>query len=255
MMKKRKRIGKESGKKGIMKSVLVTGGTRGIGRAITEKFCRAGYAVAFTYKTGKEAADALEKNLGALAIRADSEVEAEILAAVKKCEDAFGRLDILVNNAAISSFSLLTDLSTEEWNRTLAVDLTAPFLYSRAALPGMIRRGQGRIINVTSMWGIVGASCEVHYSAAKAGLIGMTKALAKEVGPSGITVNAVAPGVIETDMNRALDRETKAALADETPLCRIGRPEEVANAVFFLAGEDASFITGEVMNLSGGFIV
>jgi len=143
---------------------------------------------------------------------------------------------------------------TEEWERFLRVNLTAPFIYSRAVLPSMIRRRKGRIVNISSMWGLVGASCEVHYSAAKAGLIGFTKALAKEVGPSGITVNAIAPGVIETDMNRSLSKEDLIALKDETPLSRLGRPEEIARAALFLCSEGAGFITGEIMNISGGFI-
>ena len=238
-----------------MKTVLVTGGSRGIGEAIVRKFCAEGYSVAFTYRSSGEAAARVAKETGALALCADSEREEQILRAVARVEEAFGKIDVLVNNAAISSFSLFTDLSLEVWNRTLAVDLTAAFLYTRAVLPEMIRRKSGRIINISSMWGVTGAACEVHYSAAKAGLIGMTKALAKEVGPSGVTVNAIAPGVIDTEMNRALSEEDRAALRENTPVCRLGQPEEVASAVFFLAGEDAAFITGEVLNLSGGFVV
>lgn len=238
-----------------MKTVLITGGSRGIGRALVIAFAKAGYRVAFTYKSSAAEAEALSDELGALAIRADSASEAEILAAVDKTVKTLGEIDVLINNAAISSFSLLTDLSLEEWNRTLNVNLTAPFIYSKAVIPSMVRRHSGRIINVSSMWGVVGSSCEAHYSASKAGLIGLTKALAKELGPSGITVNCIAPGVIATDMNKALDPEAIRALEDETPLMRMGRPEEVAEAALFLAGEGAGFITGEVMNLSGGYIV
>lgn len=238
-----------------MKTVLITGGTRGVGRAVAERFAKEGYRVAFVYRRSEKEAEELSRSLGAVAIRADLSDREQTLSAAEKAEEALGHIDVLVNNAAVSSFSLLQDLSPEEWDRTLAVNLTAPFLLSKALLPGMIRRGYGRIVNISSMWGIVGASCEVHYSAAKAGLIGMTKALAKEVGPSGVTVNAVAPGVIATDMNAALSEEALAALREETPLGRIGRPEEVASAVFFLAGEQASFITGEILNLSGGYIV
>ena len=237
-----------------MSVVLITGGSRGIGRAAVERFSAEGWQVAFTYLRSQADAKALAEKTGALAIRADAESEKEILASVAEAEAAFGPIDALINNAAISGFSLVTDITTEEWERFLRVNLTAPFIYSRAVLPSMIRRRKGRIVNISSMWGLVGASCEVHYSAAKAGLIGFTKALAKEVGPSGITVNAIAPGVIETDMNRALSAEDLAALKEETPLCRLGRPEEVARAALFLCSEGAGFITGEVMNISGGFV-
>ncbi|MBR2324528.1 MAG: 3-oxoacyl-ACP reductase FabG [Clostridia bacterium] len=237
-----------------MQSVLITGGSRGIGRAMVELFASEGYKVAFTYLSSEKEARALSQKTGALALRADCEREEEILSAVSEAEAALGGIDCLINNAAISGFSLLTDITTEEWNRFLRINLTAPFIYSRAVLPAMIRKGWGRIVNITSMWGLVGASCEVHYSAAKAGLIGFTKALAKEVGPSGITVNAIAPGVIETDMNRSLSEEDLIALKDETPLSRLGRPEEIARAALFLCSEGAGFITGEIMNISGGFI-
>lgn len=238
-----------------MKNVLITGGSRGIGRAMVELFSERGYKVAFTYKSSEEAARLLSQKTGALAIRADSEIAEEIRSAVSLAEASLGRIDILVNNAAYSSFSLLQDLSESEWNKTFAVSVTAAFLYSKAVIPGMVREKWGRIINVSSMWGLVGASCEVHYSAAKAALIGFTKALAKELGPSGITVNAVAPGLINTDMNAHLGEEALVEIAEETPVCRIGEPREVAEAVLFLSGEGAAFITGDVMNISGGFVV
>ena len=237
-----------------MRSVLITGGSRGIGRAMVELFAAEGWQVAFTYLRSESEAKALAEKTGALAIRADAESESEILASVAEAEAAFGGIDCLINNAAISGFSLLTDVSTEEWNRFLRINLTAPFLYARAVLPAMIRKHEGRILNISSMWGLVGASCEVHYSATKAGLIGFTKALAKEVGPSGITVNAIAPGVIETDMNRALSEEDLSALKEETPVGRLGSPMEVARAALFFCSEEAGFITGEILNMSGGFI-
>lgn len=238
-----------------MKRVLITGGTRGIGRAMVMLFAKEGYKVAFTYKNSVEEADRLEKCTGALAIRADSASEDDIFAAVARTVDSLGGVDILINNAGISSFSMLQDLSLKDWNECIGTNLTAAFLYSREVVPYMIRQHFGRIINITSMWGLVGASCEAHYSAAKAGLIGLTKALAKELGPSGITVNAIAPGVIATDMNSHLGEEDMKALAEETPAMRIGSPEEVANAALYLAGEGASFITGDVLNISGGFVV
>ena len=238
-----------------MSNVVITGGSRGIGRAMVELFSANGYSVAFTYKNSENEAKKLAETTGAISIYADSASEADVCHAVSVAEGAFGKIDCLINNAGISSFSLFTDLSLEDWNRCLSVNLTGAFLYSRAVVPGMVSRKSGRIINITSMWGVVGSSCEVHYSTAKAGIIGMTKALAKELGPSGITVNAIAPGVIKTDMNKSLSEEDIAVLVDETPMSRIGTPMDVAEAALYLAGDGASFVTGEVMNLSGGYIV
>ncbi len=238
-----------------MKTVLITGGSRGIGRAIAEEFSAAGYNVAFTYKSSEKAAKELAEKLCALAICADSEKEENVIYAVKKTEEEFGSVDVLINNAAVSSVSLITDISLEEWNRIMNTCVTGAFLYSKYALPKMINKKRGRIINISSMWGSVGASCEVHYSAAKAALIGFTKALAKEVGPSGITVNAISPGVIKTDMNRAFSEEDMNALCEETPVGRLGEPFEIARAALFLASDESSFITGEIMNISGGFVV
>lgn len=238
-----------------MKTVLITGGSRGIGRAMVELFSSNGYNVVFTYKNSETQAKSLAESAGALAIAADSASEADVLDAVKAAITRFGGIDCLINNAGVSSFSLFTDLSLREWNDHLAVNLTGAFLYSKAVIPGMVARKSGRIINITSMWGITGSSCEVHYSTAKAGLIGMTKALAKELGPSGITVNAIAPGLIETDMNACLSDEDIQAIENDTPLMRIGSPSEVAKVALFLASEDASFITGEVMNVSGGYLI
>lgn len=238
-----------------MKTVLITGGSRGIGRAMVEAFSKNGYAVAFTYKNSAELAEKLANETGALAIRADSSLEAEVSSAVKYTIEKLGQIDCLINNAGISSFSLFTDLTLEDWNNTLVVNLTGAFLYSKAVIPDMLSRKKGRIINISSMWGLVGSSCEVHYSTAKAALIGMTKALAKELGPSGITVNAIAPGVINTDMNKNLSSEDISALVDETPVMRIGEGTDVASAAMFLAGDEASFITGDVLNVSGGFVI
>ena len=237
-----------------MKSVLITGGSRGIGRAMVRLFARNGYRVAFTYKNSHDEALSLEKETGAVAIKADSVCENDVCAAIDSAVKKNGEIDILINNAAVSSISLITDVSLDEWHKVMDTSVTGAFLYSKGVLPQMIRKKQGRIINITSMWGIVGASCEVHYSTAKAALIGFTKALAKEVGPSGITVNAIAPGVVRTEMNAALSNEDLAILADETPLGRIAEPEEIAKAAFYLASYDASFITGDVLNISGGFI-
>lgn len=237
-----------------MKTVFITGGSRGIGRAMVELFSTNGYSVAFTYKNSETQAKSLAESTGALAICADSAFESDVLRAVNIAMESLGHIDCLINNAGVSSFSLFTDISLDEWNKHLAVNLTGAFLYSKAVIPSMVSRKLGRIINITSMWGITGSSCEVHYSTAKAGLIGMTKALAKELGPSGITVNAIAPGLIDTDMNGSLSDSDIRSIEEETPLMRIGNPMEVAKAALFLAGDGASFITGEVMNVSGGYI-
>lgn len=237
-----------------MKTVLITGGTRGIGREMVKKFTEAGYAVAFTYRSSDAMAEELSLATGALAIKADSRSESDVASAVKKIEEKFGNVNILINNAAVSSFSLFTDISAEAWRDMFATNVDGAFLYSKAVLPAMINDKWGRIINISSMWGVVGSSCEVHYSATKAALIGMTKALAKEVGPSGITVNAIAPGLIDTDMNASLSEEDINEVVDSTPVMRIGMPEDVASAALFLASDAASFITADVLNVSGGLI-
>ena len=238
-----------------MKTVLVTGGSRGIGKAIVEQFCKNEYNVAFTYRISDTAANELSERTGALAIKADSLCEDDVKCAIEKVKDAFGDVDVLVNNAAVSSFGTLQDISLDEWNRVIGTSLTGSYLYSKHSISGMLNKKWGRIINISSMWGTVGASCEVHYSAAKAGVIGFTKALAKELGPSGITVNAIAPGMIDTDMNKSFSPEDIKSICDETPVMRIGYPDEIARCVLFLADDASGFITGEIMNVSGGFIV
>lgn len=238
-----------------MKNVLITGGSRGIGRAMVKMFSERGYSVAFTYKECIDNANELSRETGAIAIMADSSCELDVIEAVKTFEKKIGNVEILINNAAVSSTSLFTDITTDEWRRIFSVNVEGPFMYTKQVLPSMIRRKNGRIINVSSMWGITGASCEVHYSASKAALIGMTKALAKELGPSNITVNCIAPGVIDTDMNKFLSDEDVAELKAETPLMRIGAPEEVAETALFLAGDGASFITGDVINVNGGYLI
>ena len=238
-----------------MKTVLITGGSRGIGRAMVKLFSENGYSVAFTYKNSENEAKSLAECVGALAIKADSTIESDVVGAVETVIKEFGHIDCLINNAGISSFSLFGDITLDDWNSIVSSNITGAFLYSREVLRSMISKKSGRIINITSVWGLVGSSCEVHYSTTKAALIGMTKALAKEVGPSGITVNAIAPGVIDTDMNKMLSAEDMEELIAETPVGRIGSPDDVARAALFLASGDAGFITGEVLNVSGGFVI
>ena len=238
-----------------MKKILINGGSRGIGRAMVEYFTSIGDRVAFTYKNAREEAQELSQQTGALAIYADSASEKDVLSAVEEAVGAMSGLDCLINNAAISSFSLFTDLTLGEWENIFRINVTGPFLYSREAARYMIRQQHGVIVNISSVWGLTGSSCEVHYCATKSALIGMTKALAKELGPSGIRVNAVAPGVIDTAMNSALSSEDMAQLCEQTPMGRIGNAMEIARAVGYLCSEDASFITGEVLNISGGFVI
>ncbi len=236
--------------------VLISGGDRGIGAAAARAFAAAGYQVAVLYHQNAAAAAALEQQLpGCIAIQCDVASRASCELAFHAVEQAMGRVDVLVCNAGIAQQKLFTDITPAEWQRMLDVNLSGAFHLCQLALPGMIRRKQGRILTVSSMWGQTGGSCEVHYSAAKAGLIGLTKALAKEEGPSGITVNCVAPGVIETDMMAAFTAEDKAVLAEETPVGRLGTPEEVAKLLVFLAGEDAGYITGQVFGVNGGLVI
>lgn len=232
-----------------MKHVLITGGSRGIGAACVEAFAKRGYKVTFTYNKSEDAAMALAEKTGATPIFCDLAVPENIEATIKEA----GNIDVLINNAGVSHVGLITDISEEEYRHLMAVNTDAPFFLSRLVLHHMIREQWGAIVNISSMWGAVGASCEVAYSASKAALIGFTKGLAKEVGLSGVRVNCILPGVIDTDMNVHLSEEDLKALAEETPLCRIGRPEEVAEAAVYLA--EASFVTGQCLSVDGGYIM
>ncbi|MBE5815498.1 MAG: SDR family oxidoreductase [Clostridiales bacterium] len=236
-----------------MQTALITGGSRGIGAAIVRALAAKGWQVAFCYKTSQDEARQLAQETGAIAIRCDVTDSAQVREMVKTAIRQLSHIDLLVNNAGVAWQGLLTDMTDQQWHTVLDTSLTAAFLTCREVLPGMVSRKSGRIINISSIWGRVGASCEAAYSAAKAGLIGLTKALAKEVGPSGITVNCLCPGVIRTDMLACYTESDLAALADETPLCRLGTPEDVANAVCWLADEKAAFITGQVIGVDGGF--
>lgn len=236
-----------------MKTVLITGAGGGIGSAVTERFAAAGYEVYAGYCKSKEKTEELCRKTGAVPLKIDVRDGGSVREAFRVIGETSGGVNVLVNNAGVASQRVFQDITDAEWDETFAVNVRGAFLVTRAAVPYMISRKCGRIINVSSVWGMVGGSCEVHYSASKAALIGMTKALAKELGPSGITVNCVCPGVIDTKMIAALTEEDRAALAAETPLCRLGTPDDAAGAIQFLASDDAKFITGGVIAADGGF--
>ena len=242
-----------------MKTVLITGSARGIGAATAALFADSGYNVVINYNTSKAEATELSKMLkengcSVITVRADVSKADEVDFLFSEVEKAFGGADILVNNAGIAQQKLFTDITMQDYDKMFDCNVKSVFNCCQRALPHMIHNKYGRIINISSMWGVAGASCEVHYSASKAAVIGMTKALAREVAPSGITVNCIAPGVIDTPMNKGFDSETMDCLKDETPVGRIGSPEEVAKAVKFFAERDSGFITGQILGVDGGFI-
>ena len=241
------------------RAVLITGASRGIGAAVARRFAREGWRVGVNYRTSRGRAEALAAEIAAAGgqtalLPGDVSDPAQAAALVRAAEEQLGPLDALVCNAGVAlPQQLLTDTTDEQWRQGMGVDLDGVFYTLRAAVPGFVRRQRGAIVTVSSMWGVTGGSCEVAYSAAKAGVIGLTKALAKELGPSGIRVNAVAPGVILTDMVAHVDPAGLEALREETPLERNGRPEDVAKAMVYLAG--AEFITGQILPVNGGFVI
>ncbi len=238
-----------------MKKVLITGGSRGIGRACVEKFAEAGFEVSFIYRSSESEASALAERTGAYAIKADVSDPIGAAAATKEAIAHMGGIDVLVNNAGISLIKLFTDTNDDEYADVMNTNLAGPFTVSREASRAMIRNHSGRIINVGSMWGKSGASCEVAYSASKAGIEGFTKALAKELGPSGICVNCIEPGVVATEMNAELDEAVMRELCEETPIGRIASPEEVAEFIYLIATEKSGFLTGQIIGFDGGFAI
>ncbi len=245
-----------------MSTVLITGASRGIGRATARLFAQDGYNVIINYNKSEKEALSLETEINAAyparraaALRADVSDEAQVRAMFESAATLFSPVDILVNNAGVAWQGLLTDMSTEAWDTLFTVNVRSAFLCARAALPHMVSRQEGCIVNVSSIWGIAGASCEVAYSASKAALIGLTKALAQEVGPSGVRVNCVAPGVIDTDMNKQLDAACMEGLKAQTPLGFIGSAEDAAHAILFLASQRAAYITGQTISPNGGFVL
>ncbi len=242
------------------KTVLVTGASRGIGYAIAKKFAQNGFNVAINYNVNRTAAERLERELASLhcrvmTVKADVSSQEQVLNMIESVNSHLGNIDILVNNAGIAGQSLFTDITTEEWDRMFDINVKGMFHCCKAVLPEMIRNKWGKIVNISSIWGLTGASCEVHYSASKAAIIGLTRALAKEVGPSNIQVNCVAPGVIDTDMNSELDDQTLDELKEQTPLGIIGTGNDIAETVYFLTSDNAKFITGQVISPNGGFLI
>lgn len=235
-----------------MKKVLITGGSRGIGRELVKEFSSKGYKVYFLYKNSEEKAKLLSDETGAIAVKCDISSYSDVSNAKNRINDS---IDIIINNAGISQIKMFQDITEEDWDNMFNVNIKGMFNVTKCFVNDMIKNKYGRIINISSMWGETGGSCEVHYSASKAAVIGFTKALAKELAPSGITVNCVSPGVIKTDMNSHLSKEETKELENETPVGRIGTAKEIASAVMYFADDNAAFTTGTVLSVNGGIVI
>lgn len=241
-----------------MKTILITGGSRGIGRNIVEEFAKEGYNVFFTYNNSETEAKEIkriftEKGYTVEYMKVNIQNETEIKAMIENCIKKFNNIDILVNNAGISYNGLIQEMSLDKWNEIINTNLTSVFLSSKEVIPYMLNQGSGLIINISSIWGQTGASCEVAYSTSKAGINGFTKALAKELGPSNIRVNSIAPGMINTDMNKNIDEESMNRFKYETPLEKIGNPIDITKCIKWLAEDE--FTTGQVIGINGGYIM
>jgi len=234
-----------------MKKALVTGGARGIGAAISRALANSGWDVVIHYHKSEPEARALAQELGATPIQADIRDAAQV------CEmfQSIGAIDLLVNNAGLADYGLFTDLTPARWREIFAVNLDGTFYCTQAALPAMIQAKSGVILNIASIWGMVGASCEAAYAASKAAVIGLTKSLAKELGPSGIRVNCIAPGAVETEMLAELTPADLEAIRRATPLGTLGTPADIAHVAAFLASDQARFLTGQIISPNGGFVI
>ncbi len=244
----------------MKKTVFITGASRGIGSAAALCFAKNDYNVAICYNKNEAAANDVLAEITAFGgngavFKADVSDMAQVAEAIGNTKKQFGTIDVLINNAGIAQQKVFSDITEDDWDNMFDINVKGMFNTCKCTLDDMIDKKAGKIINISSIWGIAGASCEVHYSAAKAAVIGFTKALAKELAPSGICVNCVAPGVIKTDMLSSFDESTLADLAEETPLGRLGTPEDIANVLLFLASDKADFITGQVISPNGGFII
>jgi len=240
------------------KSVLITGGTKGIGKAIALEFADKGYNVGINYSKDYDSAvstlkELTQKGVDAEIFKADVSSSLQCEELVKNFIERFNKIDVLVNNAGISLTTPLASTSCDDWNNIISTNLSSAFYLSKEVLSYFLKYKNGNIINISSVWGQIGASCEVAYSASKAGIIGLTKALAKELGPSGIRVNCICPGLIDTDMNSNLSNTDKELFAEETPLMKIGTPCDIAPLAAFLASEHSKFITGAIVPVNGGY--
>lgn len=242
------------------KTVLITGSSRGIGKQTALEFARRGYNVVVNYNKSENEAISLKNEITKFSenikiFKCDVSDRNQAKSLIDFTVDIFGKIDILVNNAGISYQSLFTDITLKEWRKVFSVNVEGTFNCSQFAVKDMLKYHEGKIINVSSIWGMAGASCEVHYSASKAAIIGFTKALAKELGPSNIQVNCVAPGIIDTDMNGNISEDIMLELTSQTPLGRIGTASDISKTIFFLCSEDANFITGQIISPNGGFLI
>ncbi|MBO5142897.1 MAG: SDR family oxidoreductase [Clostridia bacterium] len=241
---------------GFTKTVLITGGSRGIGKAMVYAFARAGYNVLLNFNKSENLANEIASEFSNVKVYgADVSCQENVLNMVNYANEHFGGIDILINNAGISYSGLFQEMESDEWNRLMNVNLTGVYNCTKAVLPSMISKKQGKIINISSVWGMVGASNEVAYSASKAGVIGLTKALAKEVGPSNIQVNCIAPGIVMTDMISEYSMDELNEITNQIPLGRIGNTSDIADLALFLASDSANYITGQVFSPNGGWVV
>ena len=237
----------------MLDSVFITGGSRGIGESLVREFSALGFRTVFTYKSSRDKAEKLAGETNSHAVYCDISDEVSVLNAIRTAHSLIGDISILVNNAGISKTGLLSDMSFSQWREVQSVNTDGLFLVTNAVLPYMLKRKCGRIINISSVWGVHGASCEVAYSTSKAACIGFTKALSKELMPSGITVNAIAPGVVDTDMNSHYTEQDMQLILTDIPANRMAAPSEIAHLARFLASKDAEYITGQVIGIDGGF--